>query len=266
MKKIAMFGICGKMGASMARELIKEKDMDICAGFDMFRIGEDIGSVIGYGRMLGKKVSGTYSEILDLRPDLIIDFTNAQAAFKTSKWAIENNMDLIIGATGLSKDKLKDIESAACKSAAKIFVIPNFAIGAVVMMKVSGMIAKYFDNCEIIELHHDKKKDAPSGTSIFTAENIAKHKIFNDSRLKDGETEVLESSRGAFTSGVHIHSVRIPGCLAHQEVIFGTSGQTLTIRHDSTDRLSFYPGLLLAIKKIESLSNYTYGLDKVIEL
>lgn len=266
MKRIAVFGICGKMGISMTRELIKEKDMDICGGFDMFRVGEDIGSVIGFGRMTGNKVSGSYSEILALKPGLIIDFTNAKAAFKTAKWALENNIDLIIGATGLSKEELNDIETAAIKSKSKVFVIPNFSIGAVVMMKISGMISKYFDNCEIIELHHDKKKDAPSGTAIFTAENIANNKIFNDLRLKDGETELLESSRGAFTGGVHIHSVRMPGYLAHQEVIFGSAGQTLTIRHDSIDRLSFYPGLLLAIKKLEGLSNYTYGLDKVIEL
>lgn len=268
MKKIAMFGICGKMGISMSRELINEKDVDICAGFDMCRIGEDIGTVLGLGQ--GKaadiKVSDNYSEILAAKPDLIIDFTTAQIAFKTAKWALENNIDLIIGATGLGKDELKEIESAAGKSRSKVFVIPNFSIGAVVMMKVSGMIAKYFDNCEIIELHHDRKKDAPSGTSIFTAENIANHRIFNDLRLRDGEVEVLESSRGAFTGGIHIHSVRMPGYLAHQEVIFGTVGQTLSIRHDSIDRLSFYPGLLLAIRKLEELSNYTYGLDKVIDI
>jgi 4-hydroxy-tetrahydrodipicolinate reductase len=252
------------MGISMARELIKEKDMDICAGFDMFRVGEDIGSVLGNSSM-GKKVSNSYPDILAVKPELIIDFTNAQSAFKTAKWALENNINLIIGATGLSKEELKDIESAAGRSKGKVFVIPNFSIGAVVMMKVSGMIAKYFDSCEIIELHHDKKKDAPSGTSIFTAENIANHKVFTEQRLRTGETEVLESSRGAFSGGVHIHSVRMPGYLAHQEVIFGTVGQTLSIRHDSIDRLSFYPGLLLAIKKLEYLSNYTYGLDKVIE-
>jgi 4-hydroxy-tetrahydrodipicolinate reductase len=266
MKNIAMFGICGKMGISMTRELINEKDMDICGGFDKFRVGEDIGSVLGLGRTMGKKVSDNYSEMLGLKPDLIIDFTNAQVAFKTAKWALDNNIDLIIGATGLSKEELKDIESAASKSISKVFVIPNFSIGAVMMMKVSGMIAKYFDNCEIIEMHHDKKKDAPSGTSIFTAENIANHKVFNDLRLKEGETEILEGSRGAFTDGIHIHSVRMPGFLAHQEVIFGAVGQTLSIRHDSIDRLSFYPGLLLAIKKLEGLSNYTYGLDKVMEL
>ena len=265
MKKIAMFGICGKMGISMTRELIKEKDMDVCGGFDRTRVGEDIGSVLGLDQT-GKKVSDNYSEILDLKPDLVIDFTNAQAAYKTAKWAVEKNINIIIGATGLSKEELRSIEASARRGSSKVFVIPNFSIGAVVMMKVSGMIAKYFDNCEIIELHHDKKMDAPSGTSIFTAENIANQKIFGDLRLKDGEVETLEGSRGAFADGIHIHSVRLPGYLAHQEVIFGTVGQTLSIRHDSIDRLSFYPGVLLAIKKIECLSNFTYGLDKVIEL
>ena len=114
---------------------------------------------------------------LNLKPDLIIDFTNAQTAFKTVKWALKIIWILIIGATGFKKDELKDIESAASKSASKVFVVPNFSIGAVVMMKISEMIAKYFDNCEIIELHHDKKKDAPSGTSIFTAENIANQRF-----------------------------------------------------------------------------------------
>lgn len=265
MKRIAMFGICGKMGISMTRELIKEKDVDICGGFDRVRVGDDIGRVLGLD-LTGKMVSDNYSEILDLKPDLIIDFTVAQAAFKTAKWAVENNINIIIGATGLSKENLKDIEAAAGGGTCKVFVIPNFSIGAVVMIKVSGMIAKYFDNCEIIELHHDKKKDAPSGTSIFTAENIANNKVFNNSRLKDGEVEILESGRGAFAGGIHIHSIRLPGYLAHQEVIFGAVGQTLSIRHDSIDRLSFYPGLLLAINKIENLSKFTYGLDKVIEI
>ena len=134
------------------------------------------------------------------------------------------------------------------------------------MTKLSQIIAKYFDNCEIIELHHDKKKDAPSGTAIFTAEKIAQEKIFNNSRLEEGEVETLQGSRGSFTDGIHIHSIRLPGLLAHQNIIFGTKGQTLSIKHDSIDRSSFYPGLILAVRKIDNLSNYTYGLDKIIDL
>ncbi len=134
------------------------------------------------------------------------------------------------------------------------------------MIKISQMIAKYFDGCEIIELHHDKKKDAPSGTSIFTAQQISQTKEFNSVRLKDGETETVGGSRGAFSDGIHIHSIRLPGFLAHQNVIFGTQGQTLSIKHDSIDRSSFYPGLLLAVRKIDKMPNYTYGLDKILDL
>ncbi|MCJ7665476.1 MAG: 4-hydroxy-tetrahydrodipicolinate reductase, partial [Actinobacteria bacterium] len=147
-----------------------------------------------------------------------------------------------------------------------VLIAPNFAIGAVIMMKVAGMIAKYFDNCEIIEMHHDKKKDAPSGTSITTAKNISRNISFNSSRLKEKEDETVSGSRGGFTRGIHIHSVRLPGLLAHQDVIFGTLGQTLSIRHDSLSRSSYYPGVIYAVRNIKKLSNYTYGLDKIIDL
>ncbi|MBM3714114.1 MAG: 4-hydroxy-tetrahydrodipicolinate reductase, partial [Actinobacteria bacterium] len=160
----------------------------------------------------------------------------------------------------------QDIEKKVAGSKSRVFIAPNFSIGAVLMIKISGMIAKYFDNCEIIELHHDKKKDAPSGTSIFTAGQISKSKVFNRNRLNKEEIETIEASRGAFSDGVHIHSIRLPGLLAHQEVIFGTVGQTLTLKHDSIDRLSFYPGVILAVRKIDKLQPFTYGLDKIIDL
>ena len=134
------------------------------------------------------------------------------------------------------------------------------------MIKISRMIAKYFDNCEIIELHHDKKKDAPSGTSISTAEEISKSKVFGSDKFKDDETESIEGSRGGFSNGIHIHSIRLPGLLAHQNIIFGTRGQTLSIRHDSMDRLAFYPGIMLAIDNLDRLPNYTFGLEKLVEI
>ena len=179
---------------------------------------------------------------------------------------MDEDIDIIVGTTGFKKDELVKIEEKANKSGSKVFIVPNFSIGAVLMIKISQMIAKYFDGCEIIELHHDKKKDAPSGTSIFTAQQISQTKKFNSARLKDGETETVSGSRGAFSDGIHIHSVRMPGFLAHQNVIFGTCGQTLSIKHDSIDRSSFYPGLLLAIRKIDKCLNYTYGLDKILDL
>ena len=263
MKRIAVFGICGKMGTAITRELLKEKDITVTGGLDRIDIGKDIGKILGI-QDTGIMVYGTYDDIQGQKPDLILDFTNAEAAYRSINWAIDSKIDIIIGTTGLSKAEINSVKQRAEKGKSRVFLVPNFSLGAVVMVKISGMIAKYFDNCEIIEMHHDRKKDAPSGTSVLTAENISGMKKFNTKRLKDSETETFSGSRGAFYEGVHIHSLRLPGFLAHQEVIFGTTGQTLTIRHDSMDRLSFYPGVILAIRNIDSLSGFTYGLDCLI--
>ena len=265
MQRIAMFGICGKMGKAMAGELIREEDMDLVAGFDSVNIGADLGEYLDTGKK-GISITNSYEDILKQSPDIIIDFTITEIAKRSINWAMDNNIDIIVGTTGLSSEDLAGIEKKAGECGAKVLIAPNFAIGAVIMMKVSEMVAKYFDNCEIIEQHHDQKKDAPSGTSIATAKNISKSINFNSSRLKDGENETIESSRGGFTDGVHIHSIRLPGFLAHQEVIFGTLGQTLSIRHDSISRSSFYPGVIFAVRNMDKVSNYTYGLDKLIDL
>lgn len=265
MQRIAMFGICGKMGTSMAGELIKEDDVDLVAGFDSTNIGTDLGEYLGTGKK-GISITDSYKDILNQSPDLIIDFTIAEIAKKSINWAMDNGIDIIVGTTGLSSGDLAGIEKKAGECGTKVLIAPNFAIGAVIMMKISGMIAKYFDNSEIIEKHHDQKKDAPSGTSIATAKNISKSINFNSSRLKNGENETIGSSRGGFTDGVHIHSIRLPGFLAHQEVIFGTLGQTLSIKHDSINRSSFYPGIIFAVRNMDKVSNYTYGLDKLIDL
>lgn len=265
MKKIVIFGICGKMGTSISRELIKEEEIELVGGFDIENVGVDIGEFL-VGKKTGYKIYNSYEDIKELSPDIIIDFTNANVASKTINWAIDNNINIIVGTTGLSREDLDSIKNKALKSNSKTLIAPNFSIGAVIMIKISKMISKYFDNCEIIELHHDKKKDAPSGTSILTAEQISLSNNFNKSRLKEGETETIEGCRGGFTGGVHIHSVRLPGLLAHQNVIFGVKGQTLSIKHDSLDRSSFYPGVILAIRNMDKLSNYTFGLDKLINI
>jgi len=171
-----------------------------------------------------------------------------------------------VGATGFKKDELRLIEEKANSANSRVFIVPNFSIGAVLMMELSANAAKYFESCEIIELHHNKKKDAPSGTALLTAEKINSVKKFTGQRIGSEEKETIEGSRGAFAEGVHIHSLRLKGLLAHQEVIFGTTGQTLTIRHDTLDRLSFYPGVILAVRAIDRLNNFTYGLDKIIDI
>jgi 4-hydroxy-tetrahydrodipicolinate reductase len=264
-KKVIMAGVCGKMGMAMTSGLLKEDWVEVIGGYDKYNIGQDIGTIAGCGAT-GKKVYSSWDEIAGLEPDLIIDFTNAQAAIQSINWALDNGIDIIVGATGFGKQELSSVERKVKNSRSKVFIVPNFSIGAVLMVKISSMVASYFDACEIIELHHDKKKDAPSGTSLLTADGISAAKDFGSKRLRENEVESHEGSRGAFYEGVHIHSVRLPGFLAHQEVIFGTAGQTLTLRHDSIDRTSFYPGLILAIKKIDTLGSFTFGLDKIIEL
>lgn len=265
MKKIVMSGICGKMGTSISRELLKEKEIKLIGGLDIKNAGDDIGEFLT-GKKIGYRIYGNYKDIKKLNPDIIIDFTSAEAAAQNIYSAIKDGTDIIVGTTGLGKETLADIERKASKSKSRTLIVPNFSIGAVIMIKISAMISKYFDNCEIIELHHDKKIDAPSGTSIFSAEQIELVKKFNKTRLKKEETETIEGCRGGFTGGIHIHSIRLPGLLAHQNIIFGAMGQTLSIRHDSIDRLSFYPGVILAIKNIDKLPAYTYGLDKLINI
>jgi len=265
MKKIIMFGICGKMGKSISGELIKEEEIELIGGFDIINTGADIGELLT-GKKTGYRIHGSYEDIKKLNPDIIIDFTTADSAKKNINWAIENNINIIVGTTGLRKEDLSEIESRALQSVSKTLIVPNFSIGAAVMVRICGMISKYFDDCEIIEMHHDKKKDAPSGTSLYTAEEISHGGNFSGFRLKDGEIETIKGSRGGFTGGIHIHSVRLPGLLAHQQVIFGTKGQTLSIKHDSIDRSSFYPGVILAIRNLDRLSGFTFGLDKLIDI
>ncbi|MEA2016713.1 MAG: 4-hydroxy-tetrahydrodipicolinate reductase [Actinomycetota bacterium] len=265
MKKIVMSGICGKMGTSISRELLNEEGIELVGGLDVLNKGTDVGEFLT-GKNNGYRIYDSYDDIKKLSPDIIVDFTNAEAADKTINWAIDNSIDIIVGTTGLKKKQLEIIEKKASNPTSKTLIVPNFSIGAVIMIKISKMISKYFDGCEIIELHHDKKIDAPSGTSLYSAKEIGNCKKFTRSRLKEDEEEEVSGSRGGFVDGIHIHSVRLPGMLAHQNIIFGAKGQTLSLKHDSFDRTSFYPGVILAIKNLEKLPGYTFGLDKLIDL
>ncbi len=263
--RVAVFGICGRMGQAICRGLLDEKGIKVVAGFDMKKTGDDVGTLLGKGKAEAQ-VYGNYEQVKKHSPDVIVDFTVAEAAIKTIDWAIQNRINIIVGTTGIGKGFLESIEKKAEKFKSKVMIVPNFSIGAVLMIKVSSLISTYFEDCEIIELHHDKKKDSPSGTSVLTSEEIGKAKKFSKKRLKGFEKETAEGSRGSFLNGIHVHSIRLPGLLAHQKVIFGTKGQTVTISHDSIDRSSFYPGVLLALKNLDKLGYYTYGLDKLIEI
>lgn len=261
--KVAVLGACGRMGAEVVRTVCNAPDTELVGCCDVVNVGKPIGNIVGAecGNVL---VQGDVEAMLKQScPDIVVDFAKP-FSIKNIEACIANNASVIIGTTGENTDELDRLQSMAEASNVAVMVVPNFAIGAVLMMKFAAIAAQYMPNVEIIELHHDKKLDAPSGTAIKTAEMIS------SSRADSGVTwhEPLgadDPARGERHAGITVHSVRLPGLVAHQEVIFGGVGQTLTIRHDSLDRTSFMPGVLLAIRKIaEGVRGYVYGLDKLI--
>lgn len=192
-----------------------------------------------------------------------VDFTVPDAVRDNVTWCLNNDIHAVVGTSGLNPADLDAIERAAATSGAHVMVVPNFALGAVLMMVFAQQAARYFGAAEIVERHHDRKLDAPSGTALRTAALIAARKRTS---VSPTSTEVLAGARGAQADGVRIHSLRLPGSVAHQEVVFGGDGETLTIRHDSVDRSSFMPGVLLAVKKVGSLDGMTVGLEHLLDL
>jgi 4-hydroxy-tetrahydrodipicolinate reductase len=194
---------------------------------------------------------------------VVVDFAKP-FVLENALLAIEKGVVAIIGTTGQTAAELARIEQAVQKSGVCAMVIPNFAIGAVLMMRFAAEAARYMPNAEIIELHHDKKADAPSGTSIKTAEMMEEARKSAGAQATQPLGSPDDSARGDERSGIRIHSVRLPGLVAHQEVLFGGQGQVLTIRHDSLDRTSFMPGVLLAIRRASTLKGFVYGLEKLL--
>ena len=192
-----------------------------------------------------------------------MEFTSPAVVMNNLRVLLQNKVCPVVGTTGLSKEDLAELTALSQEKNTPVFIAPNFAIGAVLMMKMAKAAAKYLPHVEIIEMHHDQKLDAPSGTALQTADMIREVR----KSMKQGhpdEKEKLPGARGAEVDGIHIHSVRLPGYVAHQEVIFGGLGQTLTIRHDSMNRESFMPGVVLACKKVRALKGLVIGLDQLL--
>jgi len=189
---------------------------------------------------------------------VLVELTTAESVYHNSRLALESGIKTVIGATGLSDEEIAELSKISKRHHVGCIIAPNFAIGAILMMQFSQKASKYFGKCEIIEFHHDRKIDAPSGTSIKTAKMIAgtNPSINSSNRTNHAATKI--------ESNIPIHSVRLPGFVAHQEVVFGGVGQTLTIRHDSIDRSSFMPGILLAARKVMQLEELIYGLEHII--
>ena len=254
MIKVLVSGALGRMGRTVIDAVKNDGELELVGAVDIFE-----------GEIDGVKVETDLNFALEkFHPDVMVDFTRPDSVFKNVMTALSKKVSPVVGTTGLSEEQKNEISAAAEKNQTPAFIAPNFAIGAVLMMLLSQKVAKYLPDVEIIELHHDKKLDAPSGTAELTAKMIAevREKHFQGN---PNEVEKIPHSRGGDYEGMKIHSVRLPGLVAHQEVIFGGLGQNLTIRHDSFGRDSFMPGVLLACKKVRGLKGLTVGLDKILD-
>lgn len=263
--RVAVSGAGGKMGREVLRAVHEAPDIELVAAADPTTAGVDIGELAGVGK-LGIDVSATLTEALEQSDAThVVDFTTPDAVFGNVMTAIDMGRRVVFGTTGLSDEDLAEIDRQARSRGTGVVHAPNFAIGAVLMMRFAAEAAQFFDSIEIIELHHDQKKDAPSGTAIKTAELISQAR---ESAPELAATAVAstqgDAARGETVKGVPIHSVRLPGLVAHQEVICGLAGQTLTIRHDSIDRASFMPGVLLALRRVGDVTGLIYGLEHLL--
>lgn len=262
MTKVLVNGAKGRMGRAVLKAVLEDDELCLVGAVDLLA-GGDAGELCSLPAN-GVTVQGDLAQaIRQVHPEVMVDFTRPDAVFTNACQAIEMGVSPVIGTTGLSDTDKGTLAELADKHKVPVFIAPNFAIGAVLMMLMARQAAKYMPQVEIIELHHDQKLDAPSGTALQTAAMIGEVRAAR----KQGhpqEVEKVRGARGADVDGIHIHSVRLPGYVAHQEVIFGGLGQTLTIRHDSINRESFMPGVILACKKVRELTGVTIGLDKIL--
>lgn len=265
--KVLVCGAHGKMGQYVVRAIDSEAGFKLVSAVDRQEnpdIGKDIGIICGIDET-GVKLSGDLKEaIAKTSPDVMVDFTMPEIVFMNTKTALKSGVRAVIGTTGMSKEDINELAKLSKQNGIGAVVAPNFAVGAVLMMKFAKEASRFFDSAEIIEYHGHKKLDSPSGTAIKTAELMAQsRKEFGKSTAQGKET--IKSARGGIGEGnIHIHSVRLPSLVAHQEVILAGLGQTLTIRHDSLDRTSFMPGVLMAIKKVMEIDHLIYGLENII--
>jgi 4-hydroxy-tetrahydrodipicolinate reductase len=261
--KVLVHGVLGKMGQEVLSAVCRDPELEAVAGVDIKRGPKDLLLPDG-SRSISLSVD-LESALERCRPDVMVDFTNAEAAMPAVRVAVKFGVAIVIGTTGLSTSDLNEIRDLCKKKQVGAVLAPNFAIAAVVMMHLAKISARFFDYAEIIELHHEQKLDAPSGTALVTAKDMV------EARGKDfvhvsAKKESIIGSRGAEFRGVALHSVRMPGLLAHQEVILGAPGQTLKIRLDQINREAFMPGVTLAIKKAAELKEAVFGLDKLLGL
>jgi 4-hydroxy-tetrahydrodipicolinate reductase len=254
------------MGSEVCRAVAADPALQLVAAVDPFHAGESLADTAG---LTGSDVviAAEADAFVAAGVQVAIDFTHAEAAHTNMLWCAGHGIHAVVGTTGFTASQIDQYRAAFTSS--NCLIAPNFAIGAVLMMRFAEMAAPFFETAEIIEFHHDKKIDAPSGTATATAQRMAERMMQANRKLADDPTqkEVYPGARGGLgPADIRVHAVRMRGMVAHQEVILGTTGQTLVIRHDTTDRTSFMPGVVLAAKRIAEVPGLVFGLDPYLDL
>jgi 4-hydroxy-tetrahydrodipicolinate reductase len=262
--RIAVAGPRGRMGIEALRLIERTPHFQLAAAVDRTNGGKMISDIDGLPALDAPIYEDLNVCLSEVQVDVLLDLTTPEIGKNHVYIALEHGVRSVIGTTGFTEQELRDLEAAAKEKGVGTIIAPNFAIGAILMMKFAQMAAKYFQDVEIIELHHDQKLDAPSGTAVKTVDLIRSVR----EPKKQGhpnESEQLQGARGAEVDGIHIHSVRLPGLIAHQEVLFGGDGQMLTVRHDSFNRVSFMSGVQLAVETVMKVDGLVYGLENIVD-
>jgi 4-hydroxy-tetrahydrodipicolinate reductase len=263
MVRVGVFGAGGRMGSTVCRAVVDDPELELVGAVDPQHAGIDLRQLGVPGT--GLNVAPNADAFLAAGAEVAVDFTVIDAARANLAWCADNGVHAVVGTSGFEAEEVAELAARFERAPSNAVIVPNFAISAVLMMRFAQLAAPYFDSAEIIELHHDEKIDAPSGTALATAERMAESSA---EWAADPTTKtVLEGARGGRgAGGIPIHAVRLRGLVAHQEVLLGTTGQTLAIRQDSYDRTSYMPGVLLAIKAIGSKPGLSFGLDALLGL
>lgn len=254
MIRVGVLGAAGKMGRTVCAGIADDPELELVAAVDPSHAGEEVAGV---------SVAGGRDVLAAAGVEVAVDFTRPDAVMENVRFLLESGIHAVVGTTGIGPEEQEEIRAWAEASAANAVVTPNFSVGAVLSQRLAEQAAPHFPAAEVIELHHDQKLDAPSGTAAATARRIAQAR---GESWKGPSDESIPGVRGGEVEGVRVHSVRLPGLVAHQEVVFGGQGQTLTIRHDSTDRSSFIPGVVLAVKAVAGRPGLTVGLEPLLGL
>ncbi|XJZ26028.1 4-hydroxy-tetrahydrodipicolinate reductase [Bacillota bacterium Lsc_1132] len=262
--KIIIAGPRGRMGREAVKLAAATENFELLAVIDHKYDGMLLSEFDGFSQIDVPIYTDIEKCLQETKADVLIDLTTPEVGMYHAKTSLTYGVRPVVGTTGFTKEDLRELEGICREKELGCIIAPNFAIGAVLMMKFSQMAAKYFQDVEIIELHHDQKLDAPSGTAVKTAEMISAVRNHKQ-QGHPNEKETIQGARGAEYEGMHIHSVRLPGLIAHQQVLFGSDGQTLTIRHDSYHRGSFMSGVKVAVETVMKLDSFVYGLENILE-